>query len=202
LSFFNPLFQRAGLPKALREAIQFLASNDVIDHLTVTLQDQLDQANPSSVQDRSQQLTWDHDPERIVDLEWSEGVDEFKELSIDNLYELLGFPNGDVPFFNSLQDPSGNNDPWTKEGMEWLQVPKNGEKLTPRWHQMVGSGKILINFFDGLPVMSMDGVGLGKTMQGTITISALAYYRDYHTKHGTFPGIFGELTLFTFPNVR
>ena len=120
-SFSHRVFE-IGLPKALKETLQFLASNEQIDHLTAALQDQLEQANPNSVdRDRSQQqLPWDSDSERPVNIEWSEGVEEFKDLTIDHLYSLLGVPDKNIPLFNLLQDPSGINDPWTKEGKEWL----------------------------------------------------------------------------------
>jgi hypothetical protein len=39
-----------------------------------------------------------------IDVEWSEGVKEFHDLSIDDLWALLGLPEKAVPFFNAHQD--------------------------------------------------------------------------------------------------
>jgi hypothetical protein len=132
-----------------------------------------------------------------IDVEWSEGVEEFHDLSMDDLWALLGLAEKAVPFFNATQDPFSNNDPWTKEGHQWLK--ENGKDLELRWHQLVGVVKMLYNAFAGRPVLLMDEVGLGKTIQLTACIAILAYYRDYYATHQRFPGAFGALpSLFFF----
>jgi hypothetical protein len=182
-----------GIPKALREALKFLATNDQIDLLKASLQEQLDQAtlSSSSTQD-APSFASDLDVEPEVDVNWKEGVEEFQKMSRDDLWNALGLPKGSLPFFNALEDPSGINDPWTPEGREWFQVGGNGKALEIRWHQLVGVLKMLQNAFAGKPSLNMDDVGLGKTIQVTTFIAILAYYRDYYASHGSFPGIFGE----------
>jgi hypothetical protein len=184
-----------GIPKALRQALHFLATDAQINYLTATLQDQLDQANPSSTaQGLSPELPWDLDAESdaVIDIDWTEGVEEFKELSSDDIFTLLGFSDKTIPFFNRLQDPYGLHDPWTNEGKEWFDDARNGDPLALRWHQQVGDAKMLMNAFAGKPILQMDGVGQGKTIQSTSLVASLAYYRGYYATHGSFPGVFGE----------
>jgi len=185
-----------GLSKPLRAALEFLATNEEIDVLTASLQEQLVQADPNS--DPDPQSGFDSQLETLnIDVEWSEGVEEFRDLSMDDLWALLGLPEKAVPFFNTHQDPFSANDPWTKEGRQWLK--DNGKLLELRPHQLVGVVKMIINFFAGKPVLLMDDVGLGKTIQFTASIAVLAYYRDYYTTHKRFPGALGALLIhFTY----
>jgi hypothetical protein len=183
----------AGIPKALREALQFLATGAQIDYLTATLQDQLNQADPgSTAQGLSPELPWDLDAESDIVIDWTEGVDEFKELSSHDIFTLLGLSDETIPFFNRRQDPYGLHDPWTEEGKEWFDDVQNGDTLTLRWHQQVGVTKMLMNASAGKPILLMDGVGLGKTIQSTSLIALLAYYCGYYATHGSFPGVLSE----------
>jgi SNF2 family DNA or RNA helicase len=128
----------------------------------------------------------------VPEIDWSEGVEEYQDTSSDELWAMLGRPEKSVPFFNLKQDTESRRDPWTDEGVKWLQVPSNGEPLTLRWHQLVGVLKLVENAFLGRPVLLMDGVGLGKTIQVAAFIAFLTWYRDYFTAHGKFPGRFGQ----------
>jgi len=184
-----------GLSKPLRAALEFLATNEEIGVLAASLQEQLVQADPNS--DPDPQSGFDSLLETLdIDVEWSEGVEDLRDLSTDDLWALLGLPEKAVPFFNARQDPFSANDPWTKEGRQWLD--DNGKPLELRPHQLVGVVKMIINFFAGKPVLLMDGVGLGKTIQFTASIAILAYYRDYYTTHKSFPGAFGALPFLSF----
>ena len=141
-----------------------------------------------------------------VDINWKEGIEEFQKMSRDDLWNVLGLLKGSLPFFNMLEDPSGINDPWTPEGREWFQDGRNGQAIEIRWHQLIGVLKMLLNAFADKPSLNMDDIGLGKTIQVTMFIVILAYYWDYYTSHGSFPGIFSEyfppfvtLSLLTLP---
>ena len=50
--------------------------------------------------------------------------------------------------------------------------------------------------FDGKPVLLMDGVGLGKTLQVIGMIACLVFYHESFKKAGKFPGHFGQSLYF------
>lgn len=191
------------LPKVLRDALQFLATNEEIELLTVTVQEQLEQADPSSASSENAALPFDPESNTSINVEWTEGVEEFQHTSDEELWNMLGFPQKAIPFFNDTEDSSGIHDPWTEEGKLWLQTPENGKELFVRWHQRVGLLKILINLFDGKSTFLLDEVGLGKTIQVTSNIATLTYYRDFYAYHGSFPGIFSQRKGWrpTVPNI-
>jgi hypothetical protein len=184
---------KTGLPKALREALQFLATGTQIGYLTATLQDQLNQADPgSTAQGLSPELPWDLDAESNIVVDWTKGVDEFKGLSIHDIFTLLGLSDETISFFNHHQDPYGLHDPWTEEGQEWFNDAQNRATLTLCWHQQVGVTKMLMNTSAGKPILLMHGVGLGKTIQSMSLIALLTYYHGYYANHGSFPSVLGE----------
>jgi len=49
---------------------------------------------------------------------------------------------------------------------------------------------MLTNVFARKPVLLMDDVGIGKTMQVVGLIAMLVYYHEYHNEHKKFPGHF------------
>ncbi|KAG1737029.1 P-loop containing nucleoside triphosphate hydrolase protein [Suillus lakei] len=177
------------LPKPLRDALRFLASEKDITLLAASIQEQLKFCDPDA-ETADSVPEFNPDGEDTCDFEWSEGVEEFKDMSEDDLWTLLGIPEQRLPFFNALQDPYGNHDPWTDEGEEWLK--DSGERLALRWHQLVGVAKMVQNAFAGVPILLMDEVGLGKTIQITALIAVLAFYREYYMTHRRFPGKIGK----------
>jgi SNF2 family DNA or RNA helicase len=179
-----------GLPKALREALQHLASRERIDFLTESIQEQLRLADPTSTENP---LGPDFDVENTnsLDIGWSEGVEDLRDLTEEQLWTILGIPDRKIPLFNDTVDPQGVHDPWTEEGRVWLDSG-NGEPLLLRQYQLVGVVKMVQNAFAGMPVLLMDAVGLGKTIQVIAVIAILNWYREYHDKHSRFPGTFGE----------
>lgn len=108
-----------------------------------------------------------------------------------DLWKRLGVPDCAVPFFNKKVDPDGHHDPWTEKGRTWLEQAGNGVPLALRWHQIVGVLKMLDNAFAGKPILLMDSVGLGKTIQVAAILAFLMFYRSYYEVQGEFPGHFG-----------
>ncbi|PCH38798.1 hypothetical protein WOLCODRAFT_59536, partial [Wolfiporia cocos MD-104 SS10] len=121
---------------------------------------------------------------------WESGVEEYSGLSLEDVKKALGLPDGQFPCFNSKEDPLGH-DPWTPEGLEALKAD-TALPLNPRWHQYIGVLKMMRCAINGDPVLLMDKVGVGKTMQAVMFIALRVYYREYFTQHGKFPGMFGK----------
>jgi hypothetical protein len=125
--------------------------------------------------------------------DWREGVEDLAHLSEEHLWGQLGLEDKRLPFFQEWTDPNALVQPWTDEGERWLGAEQNPrELLRPRWHQLVGILRMLQRVFQAQPVMVMDGVGIGKTMQAVGLASCLSYYRQYYARHNRFPGMFGE----------
>ncbi|KAG1833201.1 P-loop containing nucleoside triphosphate hydrolase protein [Suillus subalutaceus] len=173
------------LPKPLRQALSFLATQQDITLLAASIQDQLKLCDPNTTPAESVP-SFDPDATNNCDFQWSEGVEQYSSMSEDDLWTILGLPEKQIPFFNLLQDPYGNCDPWTEDGQAWLK--ENGESLALRWHQLVGLVKMVNNAFCGMPVLLMDEVGLGKTIQVTALIAILSFYREFYAVHNCFPG--------------
>lgn len=174
------------MPKALRDALSFLATAEQVKVLVLSLKEEL-----ANSDDSDDQLSLDDDLDLDrAELEWTEGVEEYSKTPPDELWVMLGRPEMSIPFFNPKQDPE-NHDPWTPEGSKWLRDPSNRVSLMLRWHQLVGVLKMVENAFEKKPVLLMDGVGLGKTIQVAAFIAFLAWYREHFSVHGKFPGKFG-----------
>ncbi|KAG1793303.1 P-loop containing nucleoside triphosphate hydrolase protein [Suillus plorans] len=187
------------LPKSLRQALSFLATQQDITLLTASIQDQLKLCDPNAMPADSIPQ-FDPDATHDCDFQWSEGVEEYNSMSEDDLWTILGLPEKQIPFFNLLQDSYGNCDPWTDHGQTWLK--ENGEPLALRWHQLVGLAKMVKNAFCEMPVLLMDEVGLGKTIQVTALIAVLSFYREFYSVHRCFPGkIAGKQWRSNSPNI-
>lgn len=128
---------------------------------------------------------------------WESGVERFQSWQPEQLWRALGREDRKLPYFNSYEHPNGEFDPWSPEFETWLAEQKKSDnpewrELTPRWHQLVGILKMLINTFEGRPVLLMDEVGVGKTMQVLGYIAMRAFLYEAHEAHGRYPGHFGE----------
>lgn len=173
-----------------------LASERKVRDLTTALEEQLHQSDRDAPVEAAPLL--DLNDELPVNLDdWTEGVEEYKTLTDDSAWEMLGLPEKTFPLFNATQDLSGGRDPWVDRDREWFTLPQNGDRLVPRWHQVIGVTKMIDNFFADKPTLLMDDVGLGKTLQVTGFFATLAFYRDHHEKNGCFPGRFSM----SFPTI-
>lgn len=131
--------------------------------------------------------------------EWKEGTEGYQEMSMDNLWSKLGLGNKVIPCFNPYIDPTALFTPWTREGEAFFADPNSRKvALAPQWHQLVGIHKMISLGFEGKPVLLMDEVGLGKTLQMIGTIAILAWFTEYHDQHKDYPGDFSESEKFVF----
>ncbi|KAH8986474.1 hypothetical protein EDB92DRAFT_1760488, partial [Lactarius akahatsu] len=60
------------------------------------------------------------------------------------------------------------------------------------WHQLVGVVKMLERGMTSQPVLLMDDVGLGKTVQVLAFFVMLAYYWEAYAETGKYLGIWGK----------
>jgi len=123
-------------------------------------------------------------------MEWEEGVEEFSTKSMDDLWALLGLnKTKTLPDFNDKIDPNAHNY-WSNP--EYMTANESSLRpLAPRWHQLVGIVKIVVQAFKGEPLMLMDQVGVGKTLQLVGAIAIFTFFRDFYDKNQSFPGGFG-----------
>ena len=61
-----------------------------------------------------------------------------------------------------------------------------------RWHQWVGVVTALDNMLRGKPMLILDDVGIGKTLETFGIISCLEWMREWKSTHGQWPGMFGK----------
>ncbi|KAI9457025.1 P-loop containing nucleoside triphosphate hydrolase protein [Boletus coccyginus] len=184
---------RLELPKALRDALLNLATIDDVFAISQALLASIEDVEAAEADDR---LELDLDAR--VDPDWKEGVEALANYMEDQLWQKLGLTGNKLPFFQDWTDPDGMIDPWSEEGQAWLNVtPARRQELKPRWHQLVGIYRQIERAFEGKPVLLMDGVGLGKTLQVLGAIACLAYYQQFFVTKGQFPGDFAGRTFET-----
>lgn len=121
---------------------------------------------------------------------WSESEEEVGHLmkTPAELYELLGLERHNIPFFKeevaAVQDFSGR--------LGGLEASVRAEESSLRWHQLVGVVRALERGTKSEPVLLMDTVGLGNTVQVIAIFAMLAYYRQYYKENRRYPGLWGE----------
>jgi hypothetical protein len=173
-----------GLPKQIRDALAHLASTDDVQVLALEIHERLLHV----LREPADMPEIEFNPEPVV--EWEEGVEEYATKSMPDLWILLGLHSSKrLPDFNLDVDIDMHNY-WTDS--EYMAA--NQQKLrplSPRWHQLVGIVKIVTQAFKGEPLMLMDQVGVGKTLQLVGAVVVLNFFRDFYKKSGRFPGTFG-----------
>lgn len=136
-------------------------------------------------------------------IEWREGTEKYRDWTPQQLFGAMGLPGGKIPYLQSFIDREGQETGWdmgfgVMPTLEQLAATHNtGDilnhryvRFTPLWHQLVGVFVMLHNAFEGKPVLLMDGVGLGKTLQSLMVICMLRFYRQYYAERREYPGIF------------
>ena len=127
------------------------------------------------------------------DLDWEEGTEEHRHHSVNTLWTLLARETHYLPLFKCFMDHTGLHNPWDHPA--FFSNPLSNpdiRRLSPRWYQLIGILKGIELAFDGKPLLLMDGVGFGKTLQLTGMFVMLKWFRDYYAEHGDFPGKFSE----------
>jgi len=137
----------------------------------------------------------DLEPEDAVD--WEEGVEHLRSKTEDELYEMLGFKEKKIPFFVSEIDKDTDigaqareNEDDAEDDESAVQVQKQPFAL--KWHQLVGVTKMIQRALTSQPVLLMDDVGLGKTVQVLALFTVMAYYRKFYSETQRYPGIWGK----------
>ncbi len=172
-----------GLSKNLREVLQRLATSKEVETMLQLL------AECMEIEKTRTQEVVEFDIAPEPEVEWSEGVEHLKDKTPEELYGMLGLEKYSIPFLKEkiTMDPDGSGD---------LEVLSTGavttEGFSLRWHQLVGVTKMVERAMNSEPVLLMDDVGLGKTVQVLGLFAMLAYYRSYHKKHNRYPGIWGK----------
>ena len=124
--------------------------------------------------------------EKITLPDWETGVEAWQKMNVSDLCTFLGVSETTgIITFNTTIDPLGVRDPWLDPEPHPDDIP-----LTLHWHQWIGIVKIMVSLFEGDPVLLMDAVGLGKTMQVVGVIALLDFYRTHKQTKGHFPGWF------------
>ncbi|KAI5982172.1 P-loop containing nucleoside triphosphate hydrolase protein [Pisolithus albus] len=178
----------ANLPKALREALKKLATEQQIREIKQLVQAALENIQPDD-------MAFDLPDGDGIDFTWKEGVEDLGKFTEDELWAHLGLKEQKViPLFQRYTDPDAVIEPWTDEGEKWLKNPDSGRQpLHARWHQLVGILRMMQRAFQGEAVLLMDGVGIGKTFQVIGFIACLAWFRSHFEAHKKFPGSFANL---------
>ena len=176
-----------GLPKPIRDALARLANEQRVAELVAQLEEHLRLVDVGAEMPDLPEFNMD----RPLDDDWNEGVEEFKSWSMADLWSFLGVER--LPFFNERFDIDNGQHFWDDQQLAAV-IKQSGSPLTPRWHQLVGIVKMVTNCFQGRPVLLMDNVGIGKTLQVVGLVSVLTYFREYFAQHGRFPGKLGEFS--------
>ena len=118
---------------------------------------------------------------------WKSGTEKWEAKGEPEIDAQLGLPKGVVPGMNTKEDPDGATDSWTTEGQSVLKS-EAAQALRARWHQKVGLLRIMEQMFQKKPLLLMDGVGVGKTLQAICGILMYSFHRGHFEKHGHFAG--------------
>ena len=158
----------------------------------VTMAEQLAERMELEKADMVDQIEFDVDDPTTSE-NWSEGVEHLKDKTPAQLYELLGLELHSIPFFKTRVSIEGEVSGDLGE-LETSTTTTEGTSL--RWHQLVAVVKILERAITSEPVLLMDDVGLGKTVEVIALFAMLAYYRKYFKERGRYPGKWGEPIIF------
>lgn len=159
------------LPKAVKEALKDFATEARLRELDRIVENALlpvwVTVDPE-VGDDSREIDERDDAALEEQLRsWREGTEEYATWSREKVMEALGLKDmKTLPLFNETCDrTSAKRSPWDAD--DWRTVEREGAEieLVPHWHQLVGILKMLTVLGEGKPVLVMDQVGIGKTMQ-------------------------------------
>ena len=181
-----------GIPASLSKALKALPTQAEIDRLLGMLDEALDL--DITLEGRASIEVPEISEEEMSN--WTEGTDRFDKLTIDELRALTGYAVdgvniGDSPFLARLIDPARNLVPGTRE-FEVAEANGLLTKLLLRWHQWVAVLCGLHNVLREMPLLIMDGVGLGKTFEALALIGYIEWMREFWQRHRRWPGQIGK----------
>jgi SNF2 family DNA or RNA helicase len=135
------------------------------------------------------------EPEEEIKWDLEGELVDFAKHGPKELWTQLGFDyeNGEppvIPGMAKVHDPEKVYSTWTEEGRAALAKMK--DRKTLHWHQLVGLTRMAEWLMTGKSGMSLDEVGLGKTLTA---ISLLAYRSALiagKDNKGQYLGKFGE----------
>ncbi|KAL7283875.1 hypothetical protein ACG7TL_001145 [Trametes sanguinea] len=171
------------ISKALRMALQNMPSAHDAEVMLARIVEVINAAEAEG----------DLELEPTLSIQWAEGVEAYKKLTIQEMQAAFGLPSEHFPFFNKKTDNTSNEDPWSDTGREALKSA-NAADLKPFWHQWVGLLKISDNMMAGKNVLLMDQVGVGKTMQAVGMIAMYEWLRVNKETRGQYPTRFEHST--------
>lgn len=189
-----------GVSGPLRNALRFLTQPELVLEFDAMIQESMVITQrildgEEADEDYDGPVGFDAPLEGVED--WSEGTEELKDLTEEQICGLLGLVGNYIPGFNTIEDPDGLHDIWANQ--QWFH--ENADKCTElqlRWHQLIGIYKMLRNIFDKKPTLLMDEVGLGKTIQVVGVIALLSAFRGVYERTQKFPGDFGVCQSFSY----
>lgn len=174
-----------GLSKSVRDAVLRLASERETELMKLQLSERL-AAEHDQIGD-GDGVVFEYEPEPEMD--WSEGVEHLRSKTEDDMYKMLGLGSRIIPLFRQKLPVEGD------VAGNLVEMESNAaveENFRLRWHQLVGLTRMLERSMSSEPVLLMDDVGLGKTVQVIALFAMLAYYRDYYAKFKEYPPIWGK----------
>jgi hypothetical protein len=133
------------------------------------------------------------------------GVEIESSMEPSLLAERLGFPDGVPLLFNKYRHRDGLITPWDTNVAhlfepEAAQDNEDMVPFVPHWHQLAGTHAVLRKVFNSeqdkdacTGMLVADDVGLGKTCQATLIISALADAVQLRKKEKELPPLLGAL---------
>jgi hypothetical protein len=132
-------------------------------------------------------------------VDWMEGIEHLQKVSVEGLYDMLGFSDRKIPFLAATIDVEpefavlpGDED---IEGATTPMQVTMTQPLTLKWHQLVGVVKMVECALTSQPVMLMDNVGLGKTLEVVAFFAVMAYYRKFYSETKRYPGVWGAYLI-------
>ena len=134
-------------------------------------------------------VEFDFDP--LPAEEWSEGVEHLHGKTPGDLYRYMGLKEQTIPYFRKKIHSESESKLSNKLG-ELETSTMSTEGFTLKWHQLVGVFRMLERGKASEPILLMDDVGLGKTVQVLALFAMLAYYREYFEKYQEYPGSWGK----------
>ncbi|KAK7440780.1 hypothetical protein VKT23_016856 [Stygiomarasmius scandens] len=184
------------LNQKLLKAVSTLSARKEIEDVALGIQTVIE----SVALDRENIEPFDFNQEPEFD--WEEGTEKYRTMSTEQLWNRLGLlpregseKRPHIPYFNMYIDKTAQISPSDEPEQFAEDCPNRNPDIIPfniQWHQLVGVNKAVDQAFRGHPLLLMDEVGFGKTLQVVATICTLVYFHHFYKRRGHFPGAFAK----------